>query len=359
MRRKLLLADDSVTIQRVIELTFADEDIEVVAVGDGQRAVERIESDRPDIILADVGMPERNGYEVAEYVKGRPHLAHIPVVLLTGAFERVDESRARAAGCESVLSKPFEPQTVIGQVRELLARSGINARAAAGAAPVSASAALAAAPLASPPSAGPLAGIGLDLGADQMPSVSPAADWSPSPAPANPDTLDEYFDRLDAAFATFGTPAPAPGEHPPEVVFRPTALEEPPASGSGSAAPVRPAPTGSTSRAVPPAPVPPSTPAPPAARPIDPSPLGDAFAELLAAEQGQVAPVAVSRPGPTAAAAVPAAATLTDDLLDVVTKRVLERMTDRVVRETVSDLVLELAGRLIREEIERIKAEAR
>src|SRR6187402_3117329 len=97
MPHKLLLADDSVTIQRVIELTFADEDITVIAVGDGRQAIERVQSDRPDIVLADVGMPERDGYEVAAFVKGTPALAHIPVLLLTGAFEPIDEGRAQAA----------------------------------------------------------------------------------------------------------------------------------------------------------------------------------------------------------------------------------------------------------------------
>jgi CheY-like chemotaxis protein len=121
MPHKLLLADDSVTIQRVIELTFADEDVHVVAVGDGKKAIESIQSDRPDIVLADVGMPERDGYDVAEFVKRNPQFANIPVLLLTGAFEPIDETRARAVGCDGVLVKPFEPQMVINRVKDLLA----------------------------------------------------------------------------------------------------------------------------------------------------------------------------------------------------------------------------------------------
>jgi CheY-like chemotaxis protein len=120
--RTLLLADDSVTIQRVIELTFADEDIQVVAVSDGDEAIAILDKTPPDIVLADVGMPGRNGYEVARHVKDTPRLAHIPVVLLTGAFEPVDQAKAAAAGCDGVLAKPFEPQLVIGRVKELLAR---------------------------------------------------------------------------------------------------------------------------------------------------------------------------------------------------------------------------------------------
>src|SRR3989337_532190 len=120
MAHKLLLADDSVTIQRVMELTCADEDVEVTTVGDGQLAIDRLDADPPDIVLADVGMPKRDGYEVAAYVKSRPELAHIPVVLLTGAFEPIDQARAAEVGCDGVLAKPFEPQMVINPVKQLL-----------------------------------------------------------------------------------------------------------------------------------------------------------------------------------------------------------------------------------------------
>ena len=96
MPATLLLADDSVTIQRVIELTFADEDVRVVAVSDGDQAIARLDEQPPDIVLADVGMPGKNGYEVASYIKSQPRLAHIPVLLLTGAFEPIDQVKADA-----------------------------------------------------------------------------------------------------------------------------------------------------------------------------------------------------------------------------------------------------------------------
>jgi CheY-like chemotaxis protein len=120
--KTLLLADDSVTIQRVVALIFADEDVEVVTVSDGDQAIRTIESSPPDIVLADVGMPGRNGYEVARHIKGSPRLARIPVMLLTGAFEPADEGRIAESGCDGVLAKPFEAQEVIARVRELLDR---------------------------------------------------------------------------------------------------------------------------------------------------------------------------------------------------------------------------------------------
>ena len=120
MPHKLLLADDSASIRQVIELTFADEDVEVVAVGDGEQAIEAIGREAPDIVLVDASLPGTDGYGIASFVRNdRPH-ARIPVVLLTGAFEPLDESRAAAAGSRDVLVKPFAPRQVVDKVRELL-----------------------------------------------------------------------------------------------------------------------------------------------------------------------------------------------------------------------------------------------
>ena len=123
MQPTLLLADDSVTIQRVIQLTFADEDIQVVAVSDADEAIRMLDRTPPSIVLADIGMPGRNGYDIARHVKATPSLARIPVVLLTGAFEPLDQDKIAEVGCDGVLAKPFEPQAVVAKVRELLARA--------------------------------------------------------------------------------------------------------------------------------------------------------------------------------------------------------------------------------------------
>ncbi len=121
MSRTVLVADDSPTIQRVVQLAFAEEaDIDVVAVSSGSEAIEQIAARRPDLVLADTSMADRTGYDVAESIKDEPVDDRIPVVLLTGAFEPVDETRAREAGCKTVLVKPFEPATLVSTVRELL-----------------------------------------------------------------------------------------------------------------------------------------------------------------------------------------------------------------------------------------------
>ena len=123
MPKKILLADDSITIQKVVELTFSEGDYQVFSVGNGSQALRKIHEVRPDIALLDVIMPEANGYEVCEKVKRNPETSWIPVLLLTGTFEPFDRKRADAAGANGHLTKPFESQMLISKVEELIAGS--------------------------------------------------------------------------------------------------------------------------------------------------------------------------------------------------------------------------------------------
>ena len=381
MAHKLLLADDSVTIQRVIELTFADEDIDVTTVGDGQLAIDRLDTDPPDIVLADVDMPKRDGYEVAAYVKSRPKLAHIPVVLLTGAFEPIDQARATAAGSSDVLAKPFEPQMVINRVKELLGRKRPDEDGAY-----------------VPGEAEPLQ--------ETQPQMANSPSGNRPPAGESPDavSLDDYFDQLDAAFSNL-QPAAHHSDGAEEVDWPPMET----VAASVLAQPVVDTPVAKPAPAMPAftmdpivsKPVPPAAPiAPVAAAPVAPiapiapvapvvaaSPVASAPPEPIA-PIAPVAPVAVAPPAPVApnapapvapvapiapsakpptnpfanlsaakaeAAARPPAPVITDDLIEEIVSRVMQRMTDRVVRETVTDIVSQTAERLVQEEIERIK----
>jgi len=321
MPHKLLLADDSVTIQRVIELTFADEDVRVKAVSTGQQAIDEVSSDPPDIVLADVGMPERDGYEVAAFVKGRPELAHIPVLLLTGAFEPVDDARAAAAGCDGVLAKPFEPQILISRVKELLPKAGAPARAGVHAA--AAEAAPAPSFDAVPPAPPGEEEAALDMHAllDSQPGRSPEADVS----------LDDYFDRLDQAFASLAGGAGRAGSVAPEGWGGPA---EAPATALEPAGPP----------AVPAA----HAPAPPQA--LRAVPAADLFSSVLEAE----AAGAPAAPSPLAVFVPPPL--VTDELVERIVRLVIERMAERDVREALADTVSRVAERLVREEIERLKA---
>ena len=124
---KILVADDNSNIQKMVGLALKDLGIEVVAVGNGEAAVRKISDIHPDLVLADVFMPVRNGYEVCRYVKEDPALKHIPVILLVGAFDPLDEQEAQRVGADGVLKKPFvPPDPLISMVKSALTRAGIS-----------------------------------------------------------------------------------------------------------------------------------------------------------------------------------------------------------------------------------------
>ncbi len=129
MAKKLLLADDSITIQKVVSLTFAEEEFDVVCVGNGEIAIEKIRENPPDIVLADIFMPRKTGYEVCEFVKTNPEFSHIPVILLVGTFEPFDKAEAARVGAENHLTKPFETTTLIQMVKDSVADTAVPAEA--------------------------------------------------------------------------------------------------------------------------------------------------------------------------------------------------------------------------------------
>jgi len=135
MSKRLLLADDSITIQKVIGITFANEDYELVVVDNGDAALKKALEKRPDLILADVYMPGKNGYELCAAVKSEASLQGVPVLLLAGTFEPFDEAKALSAGADAWISKPFESQALIDKVEGLLARPAVTAPAPVASAP--------------------------------------------------------------------------------------------------------------------------------------------------------------------------------------------------------------------------------
>lgn len=120
MATRLLLADDSITIQKVVGIIFSTEDYELTTVGAGDLALEKARELTPDVMLVDALMPGRNGYEVCQEVRSDALLKHIPLLLMTGAFEPFDENRARECGADDVISKPFESQHLVEKVKALL-----------------------------------------------------------------------------------------------------------------------------------------------------------------------------------------------------------------------------------------------
>jgi CheY-like chemotaxis protein len=124
MTLKILVADDSVTIQKMISLAFSDEEAVVQPVSDGDSAIELLKSFRPDIVLADVCMPGCNGYEVCERIKDNPEFREIPVVLLAGTFEPYDDREAARVKSDGHLTKPFDMTELIDLVYSLAPKRG-------------------------------------------------------------------------------------------------------------------------------------------------------------------------------------------------------------------------------------------
>lgn len=321
MSKTLLLADDSATIQRVVELTFAEEDIRVITVDDGEQAIQSIARDEPDIVLADVGMPRLDGYSVSSHVKMSPQLQHIPVLLLTGAFEPIDEDRARAARCDGVLVKPFEPRLLVSRVQELLdaarARQAVatSTRAAA-------------------------------LGGDRAVSTTgePARVVLAWPKPERPEERDRPEPRsFDTTDLDRNLAALAPAPIVPTMPVASLVVPEPPVPEAQR----RPDPTSMPARSARLAPAAPASVFRPAVTTQTVAAAGGslgskvslatAFAALLAAEQS--APIAGGLP-----------ASLSQSAVEDVVRRVL--LSDGAVRK----IVLDAAERMVREEIERIKS---
>jgi CheY-like chemotaxis protein len=427
MMPKLLLADDSITVQRVIALTFQGEGIDVIAVGDGDQAVDAIDRERPQIVLADLSMPGRDGYAVAEYVKRSPDLSKdIRVVLLTGAAEPVEEARSRALGIDGVLSKPFEPHVATALVRRLLTQTptlpgfreaepaGDAARPPAAAATtgdgVNAIAvddyfrrldeALATAGLSTAPEpAGDLAAIAGPPGhaADRSGDAETVVVRRPTPAgdarPADADQRGEASKLVDAFSALLaeeegdgntmvagpvemeGAPAPVPAPAvewtpgqtaaaPVETAAETVALQAVVADATEAAAPATVADEAEPTAAV-------------EALSAEPTLPGAAPAGTASTAAAATTEAEPRRPAPTVApaiAAVPSSSPAAlradapghaaldgidlDVFADAVAQKILHRLTDARIDAIVSERVLEIAERLVREEIDRIKADA-
>jgi CheY-like chemotaxis protein len=119
MTLKLLIADDSATIQKIVALAFSSEDAIVQCVSNGDTALESIQAFKPDVVLADIFMPGCSGYEICARIKEDAGLAHTPVVLLSGAFEPFDEKEASRIKCDGHLIKPFDTAELIDTVLSL------------------------------------------------------------------------------------------------------------------------------------------------------------------------------------------------------------------------------------------------
>lgn len=119
--------DDSATMREVIKIAFRRENINVVACHDANAALAEIETARPDIVITDVIMPEKDGYDVCQHIKSHPALAKTPVILMSGVVNRAVAEKAFAVKADELLRKPFQPQDLIARVKHLLKPNGTPA----------------------------------------------------------------------------------------------------------------------------------------------------------------------------------------------------------------------------------------
>ena len=418
MGKKILLADDSITIQKVIELTFSDEDFEVVTVGNGRLAVDRVSEVRPDVVLCDIIMPEKDGYEVCDYIKKNPSLSHIPVLLLTGAFEPFDQERANRVGCDGFLAKPFEPQTLIAKVKDLLAKAGSKSTTsgfrAVPATPPAPS------PAAPPPAATPAPPPSWSSAPAAPPWAAPAPPVPPEPEPkpaAAPEPEDDRPTMVSKP-GSYGAmfedrPYGAAGVVPPPDLPPVSAEEsaslggqnkEPEASSTvmfqpgkapwsqqtievplelraqaGVSAQAEPEPLFEDVFEEPPAPPPPAA-APPAPAPTPAASAEEEEPEEVFAEPdedvAEAPPWSAPRstpapssstsfadvnpapaPEPAAPASQASEVSVPPDMVEKIAQRVVAQISEKIVREVAWEVIPDLAEALIKKEIDRLKDE--
>ncbi|HEX5656108.1 MAG TPA: response regulator [Polyangiales bacterium] len=195
MPTKILVADDSATMRRVLEMTFAGEDATVTAVETADAALAKAAELSPDLIFADASLPGVDGYELAKRIKGDPKLAKIAVVVMASQQAPYDDAKGRGAGVDDHISKPFDTQSVIDRVGQVLAKTRAT--------PAGADAKPAAAPAAAPPAARP---------APPAPVASAAN--SPVAAPRVPQGTRMGVGAVPLQPAAKAAPAPIPAPRP-------------------------------------------------------------------------------------------------------------------------------------------------
>jgi CheY-like chemotaxis protein len=219
--------DDSATMREVIKIAFRRENIHVVACHDAAAALAEIETAKPDIVITDVIMPEKDGYEVCQHIKSHPDLAKTPVILMSGVVNRAVAERAFAVKADELLRKPFQPQDLIARVKHLLKPNGAPAptpAAAANAAVALSSIFSAAAPM--PPRSAPAPAVPAQQRAVAVGPVAPAP-VAASAAPA-PSVVSAPGMAPAPIVAPVPSVAPAPG-----LAAAPAAATAAPAASNG------------------------------------------------------------------------------------------------------------------------------
>lgn len=326
MPTKILVADDSATMRRVLEMTFAGEDATVVSVDSGEAAVAKLADFGADIVFADATLAGVDGYELARRIKSHPSYSSVAVIVMASQHTPYDETKGRAAGVDDNISKPFDTQSVIDRVGQVLSRPRNL--------PVGAEAPRAAAPAAP--------------AAPQAPAPQAPAPQAPAPqatAAARPIT--------PAAVTPVGA-AQAPAQMPSRVVQ---------GTRIGMGAPAAPVPLAPAAAARPQAPAIrpnatlPMSPVPPNAPKVIPAGGAPAASSVSAVARPQAQAPAAAPVGNVASATAGMSGKL--EQLGLTREQIegVLALSREVITQVVWEVVPDLAEQLIKEEIKRLTAE--
>jgi CheY-like chemotaxis protein len=191
--------DDSATMREVIKIAFRRENINVIACHDAASAFAQIEQQAPDVVITDVIMPDKDGYEVCQHIKHHPTLSKTPVILMSGVVNKAVADKAFAVKADELIRKPFQPQDLITRVRHLLNPAAVPVPVA----PVAAAASAAA--LSSIFSA-PAGAANLRTRPSMPPVSAPPPAYTQQPA---------YVPPAAPPLQQYAAPAPAPRPIPP------------------------------------------------------------------------------------------------------------------------------------------------
>ncbi|MDX9698147.1 MAG: response regulator [Rhodocyclaceae bacterium] len=120
MTRKILIADDEQNILISLEFLMKREGYEVIVAQDGEEAVHKIRSERPDLVLLDVMMPRKSGFEVCQEVKADAELAQVRILMLTAKGRDTEVAKGLALGADAYMTKPFSTRELVEKVRSML-----------------------------------------------------------------------------------------------------------------------------------------------------------------------------------------------------------------------------------------------
>ena len=344
MPTKILAVDDSATMRKILEMTFAAEDVEIVTLADGAAAIQKAAESSPDIILADVSMQGADAYAVAHAVKNNPALAKTAVIAMASSHHPFDEQKGQSAGIDAHVQKPFETQALIDLIEKVLRapRAVADESAPASAAPPmpTSSTQTTAAHIPPPPSSARKPPARPTTSFGEAPKIPPAPGAQPKP-------VLELADEPDIEIDAPEPPPKRPITRPLDTTSSATQRDMPPPA----ARPVAP-------------PRAPSSPAIPAAKPAPAqrpaAPAAPATPAALAPAKPAAPPAAARAPQATQSASTVEAATsgleaklqglgLSGDQLNAILA-----LSREVIEEVVWEVVPELAETLIKEEIARL-----